>query len=190
MLNKFDYHIVQKIELINNKKIIVLLNFLSILTLLLAVPFFILFANLGELTKIIGFSTDSLLDIVLLLFLFFITIIIHELIHAFFMKLFDKNGKVKFGFKNGMAYATSPSSFYNKIHFTIISLAPFILITITLNLLYYLGIISPFVYVSVASIHTSGCVGDFYWVYLIKKAPANSLIEDTETGINFYSKND
>ena len=190
MLNKSDYHMIQEIELINNKKIIVFLNILSILILLLAIPFFILLANLGESTKMVSFNTNSLFDILLPLLLFLIAIIIHELIHAFFMKLFNKDGKVKFGFKNGMAYATSPNSLYSKKHFTIISLAPFVLITITLSLLYYLGFMTPFIYVGVASIHASGCVGDFYWVYLIKKAPANSLIEDTETGINFYGKND
>ena len=66
---------------------------------------------------------------------YFILIIIHELIHGAFFKLFDPKGKVKFGFKNGVAYATSPHSFYSKGKFAIILLAPFLGISVGLFLL-------------------------------------------------------
>jgi hypothetical protein len=35
-------------------------------------------------------------------------------------------------------------------------------------------------------LHGAGCVGDFYFTYLILFAPENIWIEDTEQGINFY----
>ena len=114
-------------------------------------------------------------------------IIFHELIHGIFFKLFNKEGKVKFGFKNGLAYATSPNSFYSRWQFLLILLAPFVLITLILWLLYAYREISPYAFVWLASFHGSACIGDFYFCYLVTKAPAHSYVEDTEQGINFYS---
>lgn len=188
MLNKSHYCLTKEIDIINDKKKILFLNILALPIMLLAIPFFIWIANLGNPKNTASFSSNSLLEVLFPLLLAVVVIIIHELIHAIFMKLFNKDGKVKFGFKNGMAYATSPNSLYKKTHFVIISLAPFIIISTVLAILYHLGFLTPFIFIGVAVLHTSGCVGDFYWVYLISKAPTDSLIEDTEIGINFYRK--
>jgi hypothetical protein len=36
--------------------------------------------------------------------------------------------------------------------------------------------------------HFTGCVGDFYIAYKLKKYPDDTLIEDTGTGMKFYIK--
>lgn len=67
------------------------------------------------------------------LFLFVLAIlaivIIHELIHAFFFKLFKPKSKVKFGinWKLGAAYATCPKVTYDRWQMIVISLALFII---------------------------------------------------------------
>lgn len=112
---------------------------------------------------------------------------VHELIHGIFMKGFNKQGKVSFGFKNGMAYATSPGSLYSKGAFTIISITPFIILSGLFLVVYLMHLILFNLYVRMASLHAGGCVGAFYLVYLKSRFPKKALVEDTETGIRFYS---
>lgn len=176
--------LIKRINLIENKKVLYLLNFFSILLLIISL------VTLSYLTlKSTGsesFEITGPLEIILFGLSCLLIIPIHELIHALFFKVFHPQGKVQFGFKNGMAYATSPNSYYSKFQFFIIGIAPFIFIASFLIILFMLKMISVFFFVCLASIHTAGCVGDFYWIYLLVKAPKNALIEDTEVGINFY----
>ncbi|EUJ33789.1 putative zinc metallopeptidase [Listeria floridensis FSL S10-1187] len=121
--------------------------------------------------------------------LLFLIFIIHEGIHGIFFKVFGgTNSKVRFGFKNGMLYATSPNSRFSKKQFLCISLAPFVVITIVLTVLLVLGILPRMVFVFLAAIHGGGCVGDFYWTYLLSEEPENIEVEDTESGFNIYIK--
>lgn len=86
-----------------------------------------------------------------------------------------------------MAYATSPNSYYSKLHFFIIVIAPFVIITTCLVIMLFIGIIPDYIFILLSSIHAVGCVGDFYWSYLLFKAPKKILVEDTDVGINFYT---
>ncbi|MGX7197539.1 DUF3267 domain-containing protein [Enterococcus olivae] len=177
---------IQSINLMEDKKLIVRLNLAS---LPLMVVFFILFTGVSLLKDTSTQHSFSLLTSFLGLVLLFLLIIIHELIHGFFFKLFNPEGKVKFGFKNGLAYATSPHSYYSKGQFSIISLAPFVLITSSLMLVFFTtDWLSPSSFILQSSLHAAACVGDFYFIYLLLKAPKQALIEDTEQGINFYLK--
>lgn len=85
-----------------------------------------------------------------------------------------------------MAYATSPGSFYSRRQFMIIAVSPFIIVSLLLIGAFVLNILSLFVFLFLTSIHGSGCIGDFYYVFLLLKAPKGSLIEDTPVGISFY----
>lgn len=186
-------NLLKEYNLMENKKVIFWLN-------VVAIPLFFLFTALF--TFIISiyfkindfgytFSSDnqnSFFPFILFFFIFFIIIIIHELIHGLFFKLFNPESKVRFGFKNGMAYATSPHTYYPKNRFIIICLAPFVFITAGLLLLLLLGLITEFSFVFYASIHASSCIGDFYWVFLLSRFKGNILVEDTEKGMTVYLK--
>lgn len=178
--------LLKKINLIENKKLIIWLNVASI-------PLFILLLFLFQLVPVIAnrpiVSEFDILSILLLVVSLFALLIVHELIHGLFFKMFNPQGQVTFGFKNGMAYATSPHSFYTKGQFAVIGLAPFILITTGLLLLYAGNLIAAETFIFLGALHGSGCIGDFYWAYLLVKSPKDSLVEDTEVGISFYSKN-
>lgn len=178
--------LIKHVNLLENKKMILWMNAASIILLLL----------FGTLLSVLVFSKISetnerlTLDVwetVAALIGYFILIVAHELIHGIFFKVFAHTGKIKFGFKNGMAYATSPGSRYSKGKFAIICLAPFVVITTFLFIIWQLGLISSLMFIFVTALHGAGCVGDFYWVYLAIRAPENSLIEDTEVGIDFYA---
>lgn len=184
--------LLKEYNLIENKKVIFWLNIATIPLFLL---FFVLFTFIISLfwgindfgyTLSIDNQIDSLFPFVLFFVIFFIMIVIHELIHGIFFKLLNPKAKVHFGFKNGMAYATSPNTYYTKNRFIIICLAPFIIITASLLLLLSLGLITEFSFIFYASLHASSCIGDFYWVFLLSRFKGNILVEDTEKGMNVY----
>lgn len=180
--------LIKSLNLMENQKVILWLNLVSLPLILL---FFLLFRTMTILfpqpeTRTIEASIITYIFSIGLLGL--VLIVIHELIHGLFFKIFQPTGKVQFGFKNGMAYATSPNSFFTKGKFAWISLAPFICITSGLWLAYWYGWINSFSFIFLASLHGAACVGDFYWIYLLIQAPKKALVEDTEVGINFYEK--
>ena len=175
--------LLKEINLLENKKLIWGLNIAGII---LFFVFFFIFSKLDFLYSASLYQTFDFWTLMLGFVLFFGLIIIHELIHAVFFKTFQPTKKVKFGFKNGMAYVTSPHSYYKKYQFIIICLAPFIIITAGLIIFYLLNILPASMFAFLVALHGAGCVGDFYFTYLILLAPKNIWIEDTEQGINLY----
>lgn len=171
----------KEINLLDNKKLMLQLNIAALILLPLFCGIFWLIIKIF--LPITG-NAFSLFSLFLYLFLIFI----HEGIHAIFFKLFNPKGTVKFGLKNGAAYATSPNSFYSKGKFAVICLAPFFLISLTLFLLCLSNNLSPAAFYAVAGLHGASCVGDFYWCCLLLKTPKNALVEDTEQGLNLYLK--
>lgn len=128
------------------------------------------------------------LDIGLSVIMYLILVLVHELIHGLFFKVFKPSVQVKFGFKAGMAYATSPGSRYSAMQFSVILLMPFILITLGLLLASLMKGLSPLVFIILVVLHTPACAGDFYFLYLITKAPATALVEDTDQGIRIFRR--
>lgn len=166
----------EKINLIDNKKMLVWLNIGSIALLM---GIFIVYG-------IVGISFE--LDFDFPLFAVFLIVMIgslflHEGIHGIFFWLFNNQKKVKFGFKNGMLYAMSPGTFYSKGKFLLIGISPFVVLTmiyLAVGRYYPNGALLLFAF------HTAGCTGDFYYVYLLAKKAKGLLVEDTEQGITFY----
>ena len=109
--------LIKKINFMEEKKYVIGLN---VAGLLLIFPFSMLFAKLTQLIFRADHYDFSGLDLAYLLVFTFILVVIHEYIHGFFFKFFGKGkAKVKFGFKNGMAYATSPGTFYHRKDFLV-----------------------------------------------------------------------
>lgn len=185
MTKKEALKCIKEINLMDDRKTILWLNIIAIP---LAFVFLFLFALVPFYSKPTITEGFSLGEVALLLVAYIVIIIFHELIHGLFFKVFHLEGKVKFGFKNGMAYATSPNSYYTKGQFAVIILAPFMVISTLLIIAYYLTILSAIFFVLLAALHAASCVGDFYFIYLIYRAPKGSLIMDTEVGLTFYHK--
>ncbi|MFB1052287.1 DUF3267 domain-containing protein [Paraliobacillus sp. JSM ZJ581] len=174
------YKLIKEFNLLANQKLLIWLNVWGIIV-------FLSLLILGAFYFVIISLSVNFLAMFLFFVIFFLILIIHELIHGLFFKLFKPDEKVKFGFKNGVAYATSPGSIYPKHQFIIVCLMPFVLITLLLCGLYLLGINGVFLYFLFA-MHTGGCVGDFYFFYLISKQKDSTHVEDTEQGFKLYKK--
>ncbi|MBP2620161.1 DUF3267 domain-containing protein [Streptococcus panodentis] len=176
--------ILKTIDVLNNKKTALIINIASVLLIL---PFGAVFGGLAILLWGSG-SQDGSIPLGDLIYLFPL-ILIHELIHGFFFKILgNAETKVRFGFQNGMAYAGSPGSLYSRGRMLIILLAPFVLISLTLTLLYSLHWLKPLSYIALSSIHAAGCIGDFYMTAVILRQKGAIAVEDTAVGITIYQK--
>ena len=174
--------LLKELDFIHNKKVNLALNITAVL---LIFPFLALFTWIAILMYGKGSEVFHFFDLLYLLVL----MVIHELIHGFFFKgLGDENTKVKFGFKSGMAYATSPGSRYSRKRMLVIILAPFFLISLVLTLIYALHILTATSYIVLASFHAAGCAGDFFLAVAILRQKGDIAVEDTEVGINIYQK--
>ncbi|MFT8401194.1 MAG: DUF3267 domain-containing protein [Lentilactobacillus diolivorans] len=169
----------KQIDLMTNKKLQLILN-------LSAIPVFILFIfMLLPLSHKTSLSFNGFRLLILMIFLFS-SLIIHELIHGLFYKLFHPSGHVKYGFKGGMLYATNPGTLYPRWQFMIIGIMPLLLITGILWLLSLVNILSGPEFVLIAAIHASGCVGDLYLESVLIFSPIGAVVEDTSNGIDVY----
>ncbi len=188
-MNKQSMKQLYNINILKDKKLVLMLNVVAVLCV---IPFWYVFTSLAVFVmgdmKVSG--TIEFIGILALLFFYFLLLFLHEGIHGLFFKLFCPENPVKYGikWKNMMAYATSPGSLYSRGKMLIIGLAPFVLISLSLTLALAVGWINPAAYLILASFHAAGCVGDFYYTYLllIKFGKGNILVEDTEDGLIIY----
>ncbi|HEM4483030.1 TPA: DUF3267 domain-containing protein [Streptococcus suis] len=178
-----------EVNIMENKKFVWGLNILAVV---LIFPFAFVFGMIGSLLIANGSQYSELVvSEVWLLFPFYILlIVVHEAIHGIFFKVFCPENPVKYGFKwkSGMAYATSPGSLYNRMQMLVISLAPFVVISLGLTMVAVFWGMDVSLYLILATMHAAACVGDFYYAYLllVKFAKENIAVEDTETGLIIY----
>lgn len=177
----------RQINLLESKRTGWILNLLSVP---IAIAFYYVFNKFFQILEdVFELRTEeSIVSFILLGVSFFAIILVHEAIHGLFFKLFNPDGKVKYGFTNGMAYATSPNSLYTKYQFSVIVLAPFVIITTLILLVALSGVVPYSHFIILASFHAGACVGDFYYIYLLIQSPKQTWVEDTEVGINLYLK--
>lgn len=96
--------LIQEINLLENKKLVMNLNIVAIAIVLILTVLGIVFSG--------GFAiTNGFMGIIWLFGGYAVAIVIHEAVHGIFFKAFRPEAKVKFGFKNGMAYAGSREHF-------------------------------------------------------------------------------
>lgn len=185
--------LLKETDILHNKKLVIVLNLVALILFLAFLP---LFYRLGLVIQESSGRTLVInpLDPFLALLCFLIILVVHELIHGLFFKIFKPENKVTFGivWKSGMAYATSPGSHYTRVQMLVITLAPFVCLTSFLTLIYALNLMSLMGYTLLAAMHAAGCTGDFYYTYLLTCKFTNQkiLVEDTESGLRIYGLED
>ncbi len=176
-----------KVDLQNNKKLMIFVNALALLiTVLMGVPMH--FAV--PITTLFSFEKGVLFYFLRVIVLFVLTIvymILHELVHGITMKACGTQ-KVKYGFTGIYAFAGS-SDYYDKRSYILIALAPVVLWGAVLS------VILPFVsrewfwvvyFIQIMNI--SGAAGDFYVTFKFIKLPKDILVSDSGTAMTVYSK--
>ncbi|MBQ4603022.1 MAG: DUF3267 domain-containing protein [Clostridia bacterium] len=113
-------------------------------------------------------------------------IIVHELIHGFFMKRYS-GMKPKYGYTFVYAYAGS-DAYFNKRDYLIIALSPLVILGVVI------AIINAFVpetwfwviyFIQITNI--SGAAGDLYVTVKLLKQPSDILITDSGVAMKVYA---
>lgn len=169
----------KQVDILNHKGLQILLNLASI-------PIFLLV--LFGLIQFTGFDTFSIdfWQLVLIAVLLVASLPIHELIHGLFFKLFHPKDRVKYGYAQGMLYATNPGRLYKRWQFMVIGIMPLILVTAILAGAFLAGWLQAAVFILVAAFHAAGCIGDLYFELLLIFSPVGSMVADTATGMAIY----
>ena len=147
---------------------------------------------LPYLIKNFSLADDNLLIVYLLLMVgMVIYIVLHELTHGLFYKIFTKE-KLTYGFTLTVAYCGVPNLYLKKIPALIAALAPFVVYSIIFGI--GLIFIQDYWYFAALallfSIHISGCIGDLYVsiLLLFKYKGQDVLVNDTGPKQTFYIK--
>lgn len=182
------YRLDFSIDLLKNRKKLIMINFLALASLLPVIMLYLAIIAFTSKTLEFTIIEISLWKMIVFILALIGYIFLHELTHAVFFKMATKE-KVKFGFHGVMASASVPGIYFYKKPYLIAGLAPAVIFTVILGIpmIFFNNLDLLLVFIVFAS-HFSGCVGDFYIAYKLKKYPQDTLIEDTGTGMKFYIK--
>ena len=113
-------------------------------------------------------------------------IIIHELVHGFFMKRFS-GMKPKYGYTFVYAYAGS-EAYFNKRDYIIIALSPIVILGIVIAIINALVPETWFWVIYFIQIcNISGAAGDLYVTAKLLKQPADILVNDSGVAMQVYA---
>ena len=186
-----NYKLSHTIDMQTNKKKAFLVNLIAILAgVAIAVPmiFLVPIGNLFDMGDQSGKAIFLyVLRFVVLLVGTIVYMILHELIHALFMRIFGAT-RIKFGFNGFFAYAGSEHEYFKKGPYIIIALAPVVIFFIIY------AAICPFIYTTswfwvvyfwqIQNI--SGAAGDIYVSIKFAKAPKDAYIKDSGTYMELF----
>ncbi len=174
-----------------NTKIALIMNLVAIpiMIALLVIGCFIYYNVHGDFKFIV--DTSNIFAVIIYFVGFIIAIIIHELIHGLFFKIFTKQ-KLTFGISWSAAYCGVPNVYVKRKAMMITCMAPCLILSIVLLIpLFLITDIIYFVFVLlIFASHFAGCCGDIYvFILLLFKYRDNeTLIQDTGLKQTFYVK--
>lgn len=172
-----------QIDLQKDKKLALLVNILAL------VIFVAVFALGAVIAPIKDFWADSGRIMLLYLVGYLVYLVLHELVHGLFMRIF---GRVRphYGFTGLYAYAGS-DDYFGRDHYIIISMAPVVVWGIVLAVLSAVtwGTSLFWVMYLLEAGNLSGAAGDFYVTFRCLKLPKDILVQDSGVNMTVYTKN-
>lgn len=169
-----------KIDLFSSKKMLegfILFQFTIVMvSILLSYKFAYSFTHIIE--------QNIILNLVYGILGFAVVYFLHEFIHNIMFRFLSKGNKPTFRIRQGLITTHMPNVYFKKWQYITIMLAPLVVITTVLIILFSFFAYSSMIFI--ASLHIGYCVMDMYF---LTGALNNKVqyIEDTEEGIIFYS---
>ncbi len=118
-----------------------------------------------------------------------VTFVLHELTHGLTMQMFGASPKYGIIWKGLMLYATSPGYAYRRNAYVVISLAPFVFISVLVIL--GMWILQGTAWVALLAIcgvvNASGAVGDMWITMIVLRYAATAYVMDERDGIRVFS---
>jgi hypothetical protein len=167
---------------------------LSMLLLLISGIFFVLFDQAVYSWRTHIFLPHITLGIIAIwlgvnILSYIIILPIHEAIHG--LAFLFWGGKPHFGAKLPVAlYCGAKQQLFRRDHYLVIGLAPLVIITVAGIIVTLLAPdLATYCLLAIAG-NISGAAGDLLAVQRLRRLPAHTLIEDTETGYNAWIRED
>ncbi len=132
----------------------------------------------------VDFALPVALLVVLVISAIVIVVVVHEGLHGGVGMLLGH--RPTFGLEPPLVYTTYEEKI-PRDHLIAITLAPLIAIDIACIALYWVGAIRLFAVLCFA-VNTIGSLGDAWIVMKVVRHPAGSLIQDTKTGVQVWSR--
>ncbi len=180
-----NYSEIFRLDLQNDKKTALLVNALSLFIFSVMLAIGHLHQPLGSLFDLSRGLSEYVLRFAVMLIGVIVYIILHELIHGIFMRIYGKI-RPKYGFTGLYAYAGS-TAYFNKKCYIIIALSPVIIWGVVLaliNLILPGSWFWPVYFIQTANI--SGAAGDLYVTFRFMKMPRDILVNDIGTSMTVY----
>ncbi len=113
--------------------------------------------------------------------------VLHELVHGVFFWLFTRS-RPTFGFRGWYAYAAAPGWFFLRRQYRVISLAPFVLLSVLgMILLAILPAGALAVVLFAVIVNAASSVGDLWITFKLVCERRSVVVEDLGDGVNFYA---
>lgn len=176
----------ETIDFAKNKKLALTVNLLGILSfpLIYVIMFYLLKILTGSSADNLlyywkSFSKLPLIFSAIFLIILLLLLVIHEFIHAVFFYLFTGEKPV-YGFKGIYGYAGSPNWYLRRSYYLIVSLSPFIIISLSgLTILLLIPAEYSSITVLLLTTHAAGCVGDIWVSIKLIRKPEETYINDS-----------
>lgn len=181
------YKEIKSIDLQKDKKLSLFISIFSLVLAVITILSGMIFVPFTHFIFVDANSSmaDVLRPLIVIPFII-IYVILHEAIHGIFFKVFGK-GKLRFGLTLMYAYAGS-EGFYNKKSYTIISLAPVVILGIIIGIITMHSTDKWFWFIYLVQVaNISGAAGDLYVTSLMRKLPEDILIHDDGVSMQMYS---
>ncbi len=162
------------------------LNILGVILFFISGSIFSIFAvSLGKLPSQ---GKYGLIEIGLALVGIVLTIVLHELIHGLFMRIYGATPRYGILWNEMMFYATSPGYAYRRNNYLVIALAPFVFISIlvVLGMWIFQGTLWVVLLGICGTINASGAIGDIWIMVIVLRYAAAALIMDERDGIRVF----
>jgi hypothetical protein len=182
------HDLVGLVNVTTSKKAKIWLNIASLVGIFV---FFVLFLFISKWFGASNLFTDPdrafshpILSLIAYIVIAVALVFIHQLVQAAFLKLFNLDGQVQFGAAGGMFYAASHGSYYTKLEYVVICLAPLVLISAVL-----LGIFiksGNIIWIMLAALHAGQSVTDLYLAWKTITAPKGTVVEDIPVGLAIW----
>ena len=164
---------------------------LNVLGVLLFVIFGMIFSSvairLGKLPSEGNFRL-GLGEISLVIAGIVVTFVLHELTHGLAMQMLGASPKYGIIWKGLMLYATSPGYAYRRNAYVVISLAPFVFISVLVILGMWIlqGTAWVALLVLCGIVNASGAIGDMWITMIVLRYAATAYVMDERDGIRVF----
>ena len=186
------YELKGSLDLLKNKQLALVINVVAAILLVFFGWFFLSILRfirpdyVGALTLLISDLGDIFKVLGVLLAITLVMVLVHEGLHGLFFWLIT-NHRPTFGFRGYYAFAAAPGWYIPRNPYLLVSLAPFVLITVIgLGLIAVVpyGFIPPLLLL--ISMNAAGAVGDLMVVAWLLGKPAWFLVQDYGDGVSLY----